>query len=84
MSASQQASRPETRPDPGAEAVPDTSRRRDRLIGLFLLAAVLFNPPLLGLFGVEGRLLGVPAFHAWVFGVWAAVIALAALAGRAR
>lgn len=84
MSAPQQAARPNPRPDPGAEATPDAGRRRDRLVGLFLLAAVLFNPPLLGLFGVEGRLLGVPAFHAWVFGVWAAVIALAALAGRAH
>ena len=54
------------------------------MIGLFLLAAALFNPPLLGLFGVEGRILGVPALYVWVFGLWAAVIALAALAGRTR
>jgi hypothetical protein len=54
------------------------------MIGLFLLAAALFNPPLLGLFGVEGNILGVPALYGWVFGLWAAVIALAALAGRAR
>ncbi|SMF81924.1 hypothetical protein SAMN02982917_5257 [Azospirillum oryzae] len=59
-------------------------RHRDRMIGLFLLAAALFNPPLLGLFGVEGRVLGVPALYVWVFGLWAAVIALAALAGRTR
>ena len=54
------------------------------MIGLFLLAAALFNPPLLGLFGVEGTILGVPALYIWVFGLWAAVIALAALAGRTR
>ncbi|QCG86474.1 hypothetical protein [Azospirillum sp. TSH100] len=59
-------------------------RYRDRMIGLFLLAAALFNPPLLGLFGIEGNILGVPALYVWVFGLWAAVILLAALAGRAR
>ncbi len=63
---------------------PSPGRHRDRMIGLFLLAAALFNPPLLGLFGVEGRVLGVPALYVWVFGLWAAVIALAALAGRTR
>jgi hypothetical protein len=31
--------------------MPDEVRRRDRLIGLFLLALVLLNPPLLMLFG---------------------------------
>lgn len=65
-------------PDPN----PEPGRYRDRMIGLFLLAAALFNPPLLGLFGVEGNILGVPALYGWVFGAWAAVIALAALAGR--
>ena len=68
--------------DEGHEAV--SGRYRDRMIGLFLLAAALFNPPLLGLFGVEGTILGVPALYIWVFGLWAAVIALAALAGRTR
>jgi len=61
-----------------------SGRHRDRMIGLFLLAAAVFNPPLLGIFGVEGRVLGVPTLYVWVFGLWAAVIALAALAGRTR
>ncbi|CAO3407458.1 hypothetical protein [Azospirillum largimobile] len=63
---------------------PPVPRRGERMAGLFLLAAVLFSPPLLGLFGVEGRILGVPALYAGVFGIWAAVILLAALAGRTR
>lgn len=63
---------------------PSVPRRRERMAGLFLLAAVLFSPPLLGLFGVEGTFLGVPALYAGVFGVWAVVILLAALAGRTR
>lgn len=66
----------------GQDAV--SGRHRDRMIGLFLLAAAVFNPPLLGIFGVEGRVLGVPTLYVWVFGLWAAVIALAALAGRTR
>ncbi|WP_146210694.1 hypothetical protein [Azospirillum sp. TSO35-2] len=61
-----------------------TIRRRDRMVGLFLLAAALFNPPLLGLFGTEGRILGVPSLYVWVLGGWAAVIALAALASARR
>ncbi|MBK1837629.1 hypothetical protein JHL17_09400 [Azospirillum sp. YIM B02556] len=68
--------------EPGQD--PEPRRHRDRMIGLFLLAAALFNPPLLGLFGVEGTILGVPALYGWVFGIWAGVIALAALAGRTR
>jgi hypothetical protein len=68
--------------EPGHD--PGSGRYRDRMIGLFLLAAALFNPPLLGLFGVGGEILGVPVLYGWVFGLWAAVIALAALAGRAR
>ncbi|PWC75249.1 hypothetical protein [Azospirillum sp. TSH64] len=69
-------------PIPGHE--PGSARYRDRMIGLFLLAAALFSPPLLGLFSVKGTILGVPILYGWVFGIWAAVIALAALAGRAR
>lgn len=71
-------------PDPTPGHEPGSGRYRDRMIGLFLLAATLFNPPLLGLFGVKGTILGVPALYGWVFGIWAAVIALAAIAGRAR
>ncbi|ANC92056.1 hypothetical protein A6A40_09140 [Azospirillum humicireducens] len=63
---------------------PPALRRRERMAGLFLLAAVLFSPPLLGLFGVEATIFGIPALYAGVFGVWAAVILLAALAGRTR
>jgi len=71
-------------PNPTPGHGPEPRRYRDRMIGLFLLAAALFNPPLLGLFGVEGTILGVPALYGWVFALWAAVITLAAVAGRAR
>lgn len=54
--------------------------RRDRMVALFLLGLLLFNPPFLRLFGVEGRVLGVPLLYAYILGAWGAVIALAAVA----
>ena len=47
--------------------------RRDRLIGLFILGAVLFNPPILNLFG--GTFFGWPALYLYLFAAWAIVIA---------
>ncbi len=58
----------------------DRPPRGDRLIALFLLALVLFNPPLLQAFGAPGFLFGWPALMIYIFGVWLAVIALLALA----
>jgi hypothetical protein len=58
----------------------DRPPRGDRLIALFLLALVLFNPPLLQAFGAPGFLFGWPALMLYIFGVWLAVIALLALA----
>ena len=58
----------------------DRPPRGDRLIALFLLAVVLFNPPLLQAFGAPGFLFGWPALLLYIFGVWLAVIALLALA----
>ena len=47
--------------------------RRDRLIGLFVLGVVLFNPPILNLFG--GTIFGWPALFVYLFAAWAVVIA---------
>jgi len=46
--------------------------RRDRMIGLFVLGVVLFNPPVLNLFG--GTLFGWPALYVYLFGAWALII----------
>jgi O-antigen/teichoic acid export membrane protein len=51
--------------------------RRDRLIGLFLLALLLFNPPVLNLFG--GNYFGWPGLYLYLFGAWALIIAAVAL-----
>ena len=47
--------------------------RRDRLIGLFILALILFNPPILTLFG--GTVFGWPALYIYLFVAWALIIA---------
>ena len=56
------------------------SRTRELLIALFLLGAVLFAPPLLIIFNTATRILGIPALYFYLFVVWAALIALVALA----
>jgi hypothetical protein len=59
-------------------------QKGERLLGLFLLGALLFNPPLLGLFGVPRTVLGVPVLYAYIFAAWLGVIVLAALAAGQR
>ena len=51
--------------------------RRDRLVGLFLLGVILFNPPILNLFG--GTLFGWPVLFVYLFVAWALIIAGVAL-----
>ena len=49
-----------------------------RLIALCLLGCVLFNYPVLALFNVPGTVLGIPVLYAYLFGAWAALVALMA------
>lgn len=56
----------------------DEARRRDHFVGLFLLALVLLNPPLLLLFGGGRMLFAVPLLYLYLFAAWLLVIALAA------
>ncbi len=62
----------------------DDLRRRDRLIGLFLLAFLLLNPPLLLLFGRGGTLFGLPLLYLYLFGAWLALIAAVAWIAERR
>jgi hypothetical protein len=43
-----------------------------------MLGFLLFNYPILALFNVPGTLLGIPVLYAYVFSVWALLIALMA------
>ena len=65
----------------------EEARRRDRLVGLFVLGLALFSPPLVLLFGSGGTLFGMPMLFVYLFVAWAALIAcIAAIAegGRGR
>jgi hypothetical protein len=57
--------------------MPNSARRRDRLVGLFVAGVVAFDPPLLNLF--HGTVFGWPVLYVYIFGVWALLIAALAL-----
>lgn len=52
-----------------------SSVRSARLVALAALALLLFDYPLLALFDVNGRLLGVPLLWAYLFTTWVVVVA---------
>jgi hypothetical protein len=58
---------------------PDTTRR---LVAVGILGFLLFNYPLLALFDVPARVLGVPVLWAYLFLAWIALIALVVLIVR--
>ncbi|HEY5081418.1 MAG TPA: hypothetical protein VII91_05765 [Bauldia sp.] len=61
-----------------------SSKRRDRLIGLFAAGVVLLNPPVLDLFS-GGVIFGWPALYVYVFCAWGLIIGgLAAVLERGR
>jgi hypothetical protein len=53
--------------------------KSERLVALSVLGFLLFNYPLLALFNHQGTLFGVPVLYAYIFAVWAALIAAIAL-----
>ncbi|HET7409611.1 MAG TPA: hypothetical protein VFJ13_05380 [Paracoccaceae bacterium] len=60
-------------------------KARDRAAILTLVGAILFLPPVAGVFRVDATVAGVPLLVVCIFGVWAALIAgAAALAPRLR
>jgi hypothetical protein len=60
------------------------SRTHELLLGLFLLGALLFAPPLLIVFNRASLGLGIPTLFLYLFGVWSALIALVTLAVERR
>jgi predicted permease len=51
-----------------------------RLVVVFFLGVLLFNYPLLALFNRAASVAGIPLLYVYIFGAWALVIGLAALA----
>ena len=52
-----------------------SSRKGERLAGLFLLGCLLFNYPLLVVFSVPTTVAGIPVLYAYLFAAWALLIA---------
>ena len=52
-------------------------------MALFLLALLLFSPPILSMFA-DSRLLGIPLTYLYLFVAWGLVIALLAIAAERR
>ncbi|WP_282609965.1 hypothetical protein [Pelagibius sp. Alg239-R121] len=50
--------------------------RGERSIALFLLGILLFNPPLLSIFGTDVAFAGVPLLYIYLFVAWAIFIFL--------
>jgi len=55
------------------------SIKGQRLVALFLLGSLLLNYPLLDLFAGGSTVLGIPVLYAFIFTVWAVLIAMMAL-----
>jgi hypothetical protein len=55
-----------------------SSRKRQQMVGLFLLGCLLFNYPLITLFDEPVLVMGVPLLYAYLFGAWALIIVLVA------
>jgi hypothetical protein len=53
--------------------------KRQRLVVVFLVGVLLFNYPLLALFNRAAYVAGIPVLYLYIFGAWAALIAIAAL-----
>ena len=60
----------------------DSDVKAQRFVALCILGLLLFNFPILALFNVSGSLFGVPVLYVYIFGAWAALIALMALAAE--
>lgn len=50
--------------------------RNSKLIGIFLLFALLLNFPIIGLFSKNGRLFGFPSLYFYLFAAWGILIVL--------
>ncbi|MBM3525792.1 MAG: hypothetical protein FJX57_22810 [Alphaproteobacteria bacterium] len=60
----------------------DDRRRPERLIGLVLLAVLLFSPAIMAAFARPTRVLGLPLLLVYVFAAWGLVVALLARIAR--
>lgn len=50
------------------------NRKSMQLVGVFFLGCVLFNYPIITLFDIDARVMGMPLFYLCLFASWAAII----------
>lgn len=53
--------------------------RSERTVALFLLGAIATSPPFLAIFALDTSVFGIPILYAYLFAVWATLIALLAV-----
>jgi hypothetical protein len=56
------------------------AEQSQRLVALFMLGCLLMTYPLLALFNRGGSVFGLPLLYVYLFGAWALLIVLMALA----
>lgn len=71
------------RPHPISAPTQREGRARDAAVLLPLLGLFLLMPPIIGLFALPVTVAGMPLIVAYVFGVWLALVVVAALLARA-
>lgn len=60
----------------------DERRRGERLIGVMLLAVLLFSPIVMAIFASPARVFGLPSLLVYVFAAWIVVVVLLARIAR--
>ncbi|MEM7545308.1 MAG: hypothetical protein AAF367_07215 [Pseudomonadota bacterium] len=67
---------------PGDDGDLIAAKRRDAALILPLAGLALLTPPVIGVFGAEAAVLGVPLIVVYLFGAWAGLIVCAAFLSR--
>ena len=62
--------------------MPERHLVSQRLVALFALGWVLFNFPFLALFNQPSAIFSIPLLYAYLFGVWAMLVLIAAFIVR--
>ncbi len=59
-----------------------TKKFTERYAALLILAALLFNPPIVSIFNSPQLILGVPILYLYLFAAWSLIIGLNAYLAR--
>jgi hypothetical protein len=59
--------------------MPRPGLTQERLVALFLFGVLLFTPPILSIFNVPDRIVGLPSLYLYLFAAWTLLILLVAV-----